>query len=139
MRRKGISEQEIEKRSSSVSKAFPDALVHNYEPLIESLNLQDPKDRHVLAAAIKTNANLIVTNNISDFPDESLEIYGLSAKKANDFLTDLIDLNPTDAIMAFQGMGLHRQNPSHDELKVLEILKNRDLTETAHYLHPLLW
>ena len=64
MRKKGVPEKEIRKRTHRANEAFPDAMVNNYEPLIRSLDLPDEKDRHVLAAAIKTNANVIVTNNI---------------------------------------------------------------------------
>jgi len=53
-------------------------MVQNYESLIESLTLQDEKDRHVLAAAIKTNADVIVTNNIKHFPQEYLESLRIS-------------------------------------------------------------
>jgi predicted nucleic acid-binding protein len=63
MARKGLAPAEVEKRIKRANTAFPDALVENYESLIEGLNLPDENDRHVLAAAIKTNANLIVTNN----------------------------------------------------------------------------
>lgn len=72
MLRKGISQKEADKRVSKANSAFPDALVSNYSKLIDSLELPDSKDRHVLAAAIKTNANVIVTNNIKDFPKEYL-------------------------------------------------------------------
>jgi len=54
MRRKGIEEDEIKKRTKKANLAFPDALVTDYELLIEGLNLPDEKDRHVLAAAIKS-------------------------------------------------------------------------------------
>jgi len=54
MIRSGISEVEALRRTSIVNEAFPDALVENYEPLIETLSLPDIKDRHVLAAAIIT-------------------------------------------------------------------------------------
>ena len=62
MKRNGVSEKEIQKRVSKMQAAFPDALVENYESLVDSLELPDEKDRHVLAAAIKTNANIILTN-----------------------------------------------------------------------------
>ncbi|MFM8453969.1 MAG: hypothetical protein ACKOAD_03175 [Gammaproteobacteria bacterium] len=62
-----------------------------YEPLIPSLDLPDEKDKHVLAAAIKSNANIIVTNNLKDFPEEYLARFGLAAKTADDFLTDIIE------------------------------------------------
>ncbi len=70
MGRMGISKEEIKKRSNLANLAFPDALVINYEPLISGLTLPDEKDCHVLAAAIKTNANIIVTNNLKDFPEQ---------------------------------------------------------------------
>jgi predicted nucleic acid-binding protein len=72
IKRKGITDDEIKKRLAKAQLAFPDALVDNYESLVDSLNLPDEKDRHVLAAAIKTNANIIVTNNIKDFPSDDL-------------------------------------------------------------------
>lgn len=85
MRRKHVSENEIKKRITWANQAFPDAMVENYEVLIDGLELPDVKDRHVLAAAIKTNANLIVTNNLKDFPQGYLATFGLSAKNADDF------------------------------------------------------
>ncbi len=138
MRRKGIDKNERNKRIDNVNQAFPDSLVTNYESLIDALELPDEKDRHVLAAAIKTNANLIVTNNLKDFKDEYLETYGLSAKSHDDFLTDIIDLNSDLAIEAFKCMVLNRKNPNMDEFAVLERLKNNNLKDTAYYLHSLL-
>lgn len=102
MLRKGVTEEEAEKRAQKANLAFPDALVINYRSLIDQLQLPDPKDCHVLAAAIKTNANIIVTNNLKDFPEDYLDSFGLKAKNADDFLTDIIDLNPDQAIGAIQ-------------------------------------
>ncbi len=68
MKEKGVTEQEANNRIKKANTAFPDALVQNYKALINHLELPDKDDCHVLAAAIKTNANLIVTNNIKDFP-----------------------------------------------------------------------
>lgn len=138
MKRKGVSEKEAHKRIEVANLAFPDALVTNYSGLISGLELPDPKDCHVLAAAIKTNANIIVTNNIKDFPKDYLSSYGLSAKTADDFLTDIIDLNPEQAIKAFKEMVLNRRNPDLDEFELLDILRNRGLKDTADYLHSQL-
>ncbi|MEM6517144.1 MAG: PIN domain-containing protein [Bacteroidota bacterium] len=138
MERKGLSKEEISKRISKANLAFPDAFVSNYSGLISSLDLPDKKDCHVLAAAIKTNANVIVTNNIKDFPKEYLSSFGLSAKTADDFLTDIIDLNPEQAIKAFKEMVLNRRNPDLDAFEVLDILRKRDLKETADFLHSQL-
>jgi predicted nucleic acid-binding protein len=138
MQRKGVLPEEAEKRVRKANLAFPDALVQNYEGLIELLNLPDEKDRHVLAAAIKTNAHVIVSNNIKDFPEEVLENYGLKIKTVDDFLTDIIDLNPETAIEAFKEMVLNKKNPDWDEYEVLDNLRRNGLVDTANYLHSLL-
>ncbi|RED96961.1 PIN domain-containing protein [Marinoscillum furvescens] len=138
MRRKGLPESEILKRTNLANQAFPDALVENYEPLIQGLDLPDEKDNHVLAAAIKTNANIIVTNNLKDFPNEYLAKFGLAAKSADDFITDTIDLNPAQALVAFRRLVLNRRNPDLDEYQVLDVFRKRGLIDAANYLHALL-
>ncbi|MPM38235.1 hypothetical protein SDC9_84864 [bioreactor metagenome] len=100
--------------------------------------LPDEKDRHVLAAAIKTNAHVIVSNNIKDFPEDILDNYGLKIKTPDDFLTDIIDLNPERAIEAFKEMILNKKNPELDEYEVLDCLRRNGLQDTADYLHALL-
>ena len=138
MKEKGVSEEEANKRIAKANLAFPDALVKNYKGLIDHLKLPDVDDCHVLAAAIKTNANLIVTNNIKDFPEQYLQSFSLNAKTADDFLTDIIDLNQEQAIAAFKEMVLNKKNPKQDEFEVLNQLRNAGLKDTANYLHALL-
>lgn len=138
MLRKGVSQEEANKRIRKANMAFPDALVENYESLIDGLELPDPKDCHVLAAAIKINANIIVTNNLKDFPKEYLNNFGLTAKSADDFITDTIDLNQNIAIEAFKEMVLNRTNPDLDEFQILDILRRNGLKDSANYLHSLL-
>lgn len=138
MRRKDISEEDIKKRVGKAQLAFPDALVDNYEPLVESLTLPDENDRHVLAAAIKTNANIIVTNNVKDFPAEYLASFGLTVKNADDFITDTIDLNNDVALEAFRMMVMNRTNPDFDEFEILDRLRSNGLNDSANYLHSLI-
>ena len=138
MQRKGISEIERRKRTSRINLAFPYALVTEYEKLIDSLELPDINDRHVLAAAIKVNANVIVTNNIKDFPEEYLLNFGLTVKTADDFLADVIDLDHHKSIAAFQELVMHRRNPDLDEYQVLAAMRRNGLIKTSDYLHALL-
>lgn len=138
MKEKGVGEEEIKKRTNRANLAFPDALVSNYEPLIETLTLPDLKDRHVMAAAIKTNANVIITNNLKDFPKDYLGTFGLSVKSADDFITDIIDLNHEKAVEAFRKLVLNRRNPDLDEFEVLDILRKNGLKDSADYLHSLI-
>jgi len=138
MIRKGVPEKEANKRINIAQMAFPDALVENYESLIEGLTLPDEKDRHVLAAAIKTNANVIVTNNLKDFPKAYLATFGLKAKSVDDFITDIIDLNQEKAIEAFKELVLNRTNPDLDEFQILDRFRKLGLVDSANYIHSLL-
>jgi predicted nucleic acid-binding protein len=138
MIRKGVTEAEADKRINKAQLAFPDALVENYESLIDGLELPDPKDRHVLAAAIKINANVIVTNNLKDFPEEYLATFGLKAKSVDDFITDIIDLNQELAMQAFKELVLNRTNPDLDEFQVLDRFRKIGLVDSANYLHSML-
>lgn len=135
---KGMPVAKANEQIQRINAAFPDAMVHNYEDLIPTLSLPDPKDCHVLAAAIKSDANLIVTNNLKDFDPAYLSRFGLSAKNADDFITDTIDLNTPVAKEAFMTMVAHRTNPSLDPYQVLDILRTRGLVNSAYYLHSLL-
>ncbi len=138
MERKGILEAERRKRLERANLAFPDALVTNYEKLVDTLTLPDENDRHVLAAAIKCNASLIVTNNLKDFPELYLAGFGLSAKNADDFCADIIDLDPYRALTAFKRLVANRRNPNMDEFAVLDALKRSGLKDTVHYLRALI-
>ena len=99
-------------------KAVPDCLVSGYEPLIEAIELPDPDDRHVLAAAIRCNAGVIVTSNLKDFPAEVLEPYNIEAQSPDVFMLHLLEIARDDVIMAMtkQAAALSRPPMTFDEL-----------------------
>lgn len=136
--KKGIESKKVKRLKNNIHHAFPDALVSSYESLIKKVDLPDLNDRHVLAAAIKTNANVIVTFNLKDFPDEVLSQYNLKAIHPDDFLVDIIDLNSKTATEAFRELVLNYKKPPLDKYEVLEILRNNDLKQTADFLHSQL-
>ncbi len=88
-----ISEEKASRLRELVNAAVRDCLVLGYEPLIEVLDLPDPDDRHVLAAAIKVNAQLIVTRDRKDFPAEKLAPWGIKAKSPDDFVRDVMGID----------------------------------------------
>jgi hypothetical protein len=59
--RPDIRQEKLTRLRELINSAIPDCLVTGYEPLVEGLKLPDPEDRHVLAAAIKVGAQVIVT------------------------------------------------------------------------------
>lgn len=64
---------------------FADAWIEDYDPLIPTMT-NHPKDRHVLAAAVRTGAQTIVTFNLKDFPEASLTPWNVEAQSPDDFL-----------------------------------------------------
>jgi predicted nucleic acid-binding protein len=79
--------------------AFPDALVTDWEPLLPTIHLPDPDDRHVVAAARTGWADVIVTDNLADFPQSALPA-SLARLSLDDFLLDQLDLYPEQVIGA---------------------------------------
>src|SRR5439155_26032958 len=75
-----------------MDEAIPDVQVTGYKALIPNLSLRDPGDRHVLAAAIRAGAQIIVTFNLAHFPEGVLARYGIEALHPDEFVADLIDL-----------------------------------------------
>lgn len=63
-----------------MNDAIPDSVVTGYESLIPSLDLPDPDDRHVLAAAIAGHADAIVTYNLDDFPQTKLDQFNIEVQ-----------------------------------------------------------
>lgn len=57
-------------------------------------DLPDLNDAHVCAAALASSADVIVTFNCKDFPQEVLSKHGLFAQHPDDFMLDLWDLKP---------------------------------------------
>lgn len=71
-----------------------DCLIDGYDSIIPTLNLPDKNDTHVLAAAIRSSASVIVTYNLKDFPNKILDQYDMEAQHPDEFVMHLLDLNP---------------------------------------------
>ncbi|HPH25658.1 MAG TPA: PIN domain-containing protein [Pseudomonadota bacterium] len=99
---------------TQLTRSFPEAMVSGYEPLLAYLQ-NHPKDRHVVAAAMKAGAQVIVTLNLRDFQSLPDEIEALSP---DDFLCDLLDLSPLQDIIEQQAGALRKPPSSVQELLV---------------------
>lgn len=104
-----------------------DSLVTGYESLIPALNLPDLDDRHVLAAAIRSNADVIVTFNLSDFPASALDAYNIEAQHPDEFLTHLLDLQPWTFCKVVREQREDLRNPTQTALELLETLEKQGL------------
>lgn len=113
-----------------MDQAIPGALVKGYEPLISGLDLPDENDRHVLAAAICSRANVIVTFNLKDFPRATVQAFGIKAKHPDDFLHDLIQLDASAVTLAARRQRLHLKNPEISTNEYLEVIGNLGMPKT---------
>jgi hypothetical protein len=93
----GLSAEQAAYRESEIRRHFPEAWVDGYQELIPSMT-NNEKDRHVLAAAVRANAELIVTYNAKDFPQASLAPYSIAVLGPSKFLTNLYQLD-SDAVV----------------------------------------
>jgi hypothetical protein len=109
-------------------RAAEDALITGYRDLIPTLHLPDPGDRHVLAAAIRGQADVIVTANVRDFPPEVLAPFVLH------FLT----LAPDIVLAAARDHRERLKNPPQTVAEYLAALKKQRLTQTICTLRPMM-
>jgi hypothetical protein len=109
----GYTEAQAARRLTAMDTAFEDAKVAGYEGLVASMT-NDPKDRHVLAAAVRCAAHAIVTNNVRHFPPQSVTPYSLDVLTPDDFLMHQFHLNDEllreriGAQAAARGLGMER-------------------------------
>lgn len=117
-----------------MDQAVPDCLVQAYEPLIEGLTLPDPDDRHVLAAAIRAGAQLIVTFNLKDFPSEALSPYGIEAVHPDLFVEQQMDLREEIIVGVARRQRAALKNPPLNAAEFLDKLAAQGLVVTADRL-----
>ena len=126
----------IHRRRLQMEKAFPAALVEGFEPLIGSM-MNDPGDRHVLAACVKSPAQTLVTFNVSDFAAASVVPFDIEVLDPDDFVLDLLDLHPIWSRQAIEAMLLRNQWPPQDFASLASALERIDMPKTAASLRSL--
>ena len=117
--------------------AFPDANVENYRSLIKSIELPDPNDRHVVAAAVRSKADVIVTYNLKDFPAIALGEFDIEVQHPDTFLFNVFDLNPDKAIVSFKKLVSRLKNPPKSAENVHETLKKANLKNIIEKLREV--
>lgn len=98
------------RRVSHMTAAFEDAMVSGYADLIPAMTC-DPKDAHVLAAAVASECQAIVTFNVKDFPSESVLPHDLDVVNPDDFLLDQLDLYPQAVLEALAAQSRESSRP----------------------------
>lgn len=86
--------------TGELTRVFPEALVKGYKSLEDGL-LNQRKDRHVLAAAVRSSAQAIVTFNLRHFPASALGAYDIEAVHPDEFLVNQFHLDRSLVISKF--------------------------------------
>lgn len=86
LNRPSLTRPALERTRDLMNAAVEDFLVEGYQEFERELELPDEDDRHVLAAAVRGGANVIVTFNLKDSPKPELEKYGIEALHPDDFI-----------------------------------------------------
>lgn len=121
--RRDLPADRIERRITAMNGAFEDAEVHGWESVAAGLDLPDPDDRHVLAAAIAGGAQAVVTFNTKDFPADSLSATDVEARHPDEFLLDQLDLLPSLALAVLRDQAADMAHPPSDLAGVLARLE----------------
>lgn len=134
LRENKFSRKKLERVRDLMDVHVRDAKVTGYEGLIDDLELPDPDDRHVLAAAIRCNADAIVTINLKDFPEEALRPYGIDVLHPDDFIYYQIDMAPAVCCQAIREQRLALKNPKLEIEDFLTVLQKQQLPQTVSIL-----
>ena len=134
LNRPDLTRAQVDRTSGLMDRAISDGLVDGYEALVAALTLPDPDDRHVLAAAIRCGASVIVTFNQRDFPADVLASYGVESQHPDEFVENLFDLDAAAVVAAAQRQRAQLKNPSIDVDRCLEILFRQGLVQTTKAL-----
>jgi hypothetical protein len=134
--RSDLTREMLEWTRHRMDLAIPDALVDGYEGLEADLDLPDPDDRHVLAAAILCHAGTIVTYNVKDFPDAVLVPLGISAQHPDEFIEHTFHLSQPAVCKAVRAQRISLKNPPNTVEQLFDCFLQQGLAQTVALLRP---
>ena len=136
--RPDLTDEQLGRTRDLMCKAVPNCLVTGYEDLVGAIQLPDPADRHVLAAAIRAGAQTIVTTNLRHFPTRALSPYDVEAQHPDTFVRDLVEFRSGAVVSVVheQREQLVRHPKTLPEL--LDTLERHGLVQTVSLLRQLL-
>lgn len=134
LNRKDLNNEALDKTRLAMDNAFPDANVEKYNKIISGIKLPDDGDRHIVAAAIKGRADVIVTFNLKDFPKSEMSTYDLEVQSPDEFISNLINLDTKKCMKALENQVKSLKNPPKTKEDVLETLKRCSLIKSVNLL-----
>lgn len=130
-KRSDVTRSQLERVRMLMDQNAGDCLVTGYERHAAGLDLPDPDDGHVLAAAIECGAEAIVTWNLADFPMAHLDRFGIKAISPDELLCRLIDSSEAEVLVSMHEHRRTMKNPPMDEADYRQFLKRQGLIESV--------
>ena len=131
----GVLESSIDSRFAQMNKIFPAAMTSGYEPLMPQMRA-DEKDKHVLAAAVQSGADVLVTENVKDFDPPTSGQYAMPVERTSAFLNRLLEENQDQVVEAMNKMvARNRREPTTTPELVDKMATQQDLKGFAHKLN----
>ena len=130
-RRPDLSAERLERTRRLMDAHVRDALVAGFEDLVPTVALPDPDDRHVVAAAVRGEAHIVLTANLRDFPESDLSPLGLVARHPDAFLADLCGRSPAQFLEALHRVRARLRNPPVSREEHLDVLRRVGLSATV--------
>jgi predicted nucleic acid-binding protein len=127
-------QEKLERTRRIMDAKFEDAIIYNFDELLEKIFLKDEDDRHVVAAAIKAKAPYILTANIKHFPDNILHSHGTRAIHPDEFSLLLLQNFPSKFIAGIKEHRLSLKKPPQSVQDFLNSMKKRELFKTVDEL-----
>lgn len=126
--RQRTTERQARSLIDAMTEYFPESRVMGYEALMGAMT-NDPKDRHVVAAAVKTRAQVIVTSNLKHFPAAALDPYEIESQSPDEFLLNLLDLEPTLMVQIVKQQAADLRNPR----KTVDVVLSQIALHAPHF------
>ncbi|MCX6299929.1 MAG: PIN domain-containing protein [Bacteroidetes bacterium] len=136
-KRPDLLRSQLSKTVDAMNETFPDANIKGFEELINGLTLPDQNDRHILAAAIRSKSEVIVTFNSKDFPKDYLKNFDIEIQHPDLFVNNLINLDNVKAMNALNNQVKRLVNPSRTNSEVLGTLEKCGLIQSAKIFREL--
>jgi len=133
--RPDLTMEQLSRTVALMDKAIPGALVTGHEVLCAELTLPDPDDRHVLAAAIRCKAEVIVTFNLKDFPPETLDAFDIEPQHPDEFIIDLWDLDQAAVLASVQRHRATLKSPAMSAEQYLDMMLRQGIPQTVNALN----
>ena len=131
----GLAPERVDASFVPMNKAFPEAMVSDYAQLMPGMQA-DEKDRHVLAAAVRSKSHVLVTENVKDFDPPTRGKNAMRIERISEFLNSLLDEEPELVIEAMNKMvDRNRREPRTMPELIDKMASQQDLKDFVHKLN----